>query len=212
MTYHLEFFLLVFTSLFTVIDPVGLLPIYIAMTEHLEERHAKRVAYKAALTAFIVLLVFMLMGQLIFNFFNISINSLKVVGGVIFFVLGWDMLQARLSRTKKDDEDVTSYVEDIAVTPLAIPLITGPGAITVVILHWQEAQGMAMKSLMLAATFLVVLFTLLMLLGARRIMKVLGSSGNRVLMRLMGLIVMVIAVEFFFAGLKPILRGIFLVG
>ncbi|MCB9453535.1 MAG: NAAT family transporter [Anaerolineaceae bacterium] len=208
----LNFGLLAFASLFTMINPLGVVPVYVSMTASLTKEQARRTALKATVTALAILVVFTLTGQLIFQFFSISVNSLRVVGGVIFFIMGYDMLQARLSRTKHDDEPSQTYVEDIAVTPLAIPMICGPGAITSVIVFAGDAVTVAHQAVLFVVMAGVMVMTYAALRGSQRIMDVIGENGNRVLMRLMGLIVMAIAVEFFFGGLKPILRDIFMIG
>jgi multiple antibiotic resistance protein len=207
-TLPLQFGLLCFVSLFTIIDPFGALPIFVSMTTKLSHSESRRVALRAALTAWIVLVLFALTGRFLFDFFGISVNSLRVVGGIIFFIMGYEMLEARLTRTKSDQESVTEYVEDIAITPIGIPLIAGPGAITTVIVLMNETTGLIEKeiALMLAITA-VLTIAFFFLIGARQVMHVLGPSGNKVLLRLMGLIVMAIAVEFFFNGLRPIVQG-----
>ena len=119
------------------------------------------------------------------------------------------MLEARLTRTKSDTQSVSEYIEDIAITPIGIPLIAGPGAMATVIVLMNEAAGSLEKqaALLLALTA-VLLIAFLFLIGARRVMHILGPSGNKILLRVMGLIVMTIAVEFFFNGLRPILQSI----
>jgi multiple antibiotic resistance protein len=150
-------------------------------------------------------MAFAISGQLLFNFFGISVNSLRIVGGIIFFMMGMDMLQARLGQVKIKDSEVKSYVADISITPLAIPMICGPGAITNSIVLMEDASTIS-KKIILFVTIIVVLYvTYLVLYSSSRIIKILGQTGNNVMMRLMGLIVMVIAVEFFFSGLKPII-------
>ncbi|MDB0037874.1 MarC family protein, partial [bacterium] len=144
-------------------------------------------------------------GQLLFNFFGISVNSFRIVGGVIFFLMGMDMLQARLGKVKVKDSEVKSYVDDISITPLAIPMICGPGALTNAIVMMEDADSLGKRITLIISVFLVMLLTFLILYSSSRIIKVLGQTGINVMMRLMGLIVMVIAVEFFFAGLKPII-------
>ena len=203
-----EFALLAFTSLFTMINPLGVIPIYTSLTSKLNPSEAKKVAYKAIFTALIVLLIFAVTGKFIFDFFAISVHSLKVVGGVIFFMTGYDMLQARLIRTKESEESETEYSNDISITPLGIPLICGPGAITVSIVLMSEAQYYSEKAILLFIIVLVLSITLVFLLSARKIMRTLGDNGNKVLMRIMGLIVMVIAVEFLFSGLKPLVKNL----
>ncbi len=207
----LEFGLLAFTSIFTMVNPLGVIPVYTAMTNHLSGIEARKIAKKSVTIALIIMLVFAFGGRFIFEFFHISVNSLRIVGGIIFFMAGFDMLQARLLRTKQSDESSIEFEKDIAITPLAIPMICGPGAITASIVMMNDAHLISHKLIVTAAIILVSLITLLILLSARRIILFLGDSGNKVLMRIMGLIVMVIAVEFLFSGLKPILRDIFLI-
>lgn len=204
-----SFGLLVFTSYFTLINPLGIMPVYMTMTMELDDSHRKRTARKAAIVALFTIVLFALSGKMLFDFFHISVNSFRIVGGVIFFLMGKDMLQARLVAVKLNQSEVKSYVNDISVTPLAIPMICGPGAITNTIVLMNDATTAAHKIVFFAGVFLVMVLTYLILRSSSKIIKVLGETGNNVLMRLMGLIVMVIAVEFFFSGLTPILRSIF---
>jgi len=210
MDSYLTFAILVFTSFFTLINPLGTMPIFMSMTTTLSNEKRKNTAKKASIVAFFTILAFAFSGQILFNFFGISVNSFRIVGGVIFFAMGWDMLQARLGSIKHtDDEDkIDAYVDDISITPLAIPMICGPGAITNAIVLMEESDTITKKIILILVIFSVLLLTYLILIGASKITDKLGKTGNKVMMRLMGLIVMVIAVEFFFSGLKPILLSI----
>lgn len=208
----LNFALLSFISLFTMVNPLGVIPVFTSLTASLSPQESRRAAWRSTLTAFAILLAFALTGHWIFVFFGISVNSLRIVGGVIFFLMGYEMLQARLTRTKYDDETTHQYISDIAITPLGIPVICGPGAITSAILLMDQAETLEQKSLVLGAIAAVLLITLLFMLSGKQITRVLGENGNKVMLRLMGLIVMVIAVEFFFNGLRPILREILKIG
>ncbi len=199
----LAFALLTFTSFFTLINPIGTMPIYMSMTTGLDKDHIAKTAKKATLVAFITILIFAFSGQLLFTFFGISVNSLKIVGGIIFFLMGMDMLQARLVKTKVKETEVKQYVNDISVTPLAIPMICGPGAITNAIVLMEQADTIQKKGLFVISLAAVLLITYIILYSSSKITKVIGETVNNVLMRLMGLIVMVIAVEFFFSGIKP---------
>ncbi|MFK5959359.1 MAG: NAAT family transporter [Lutibacter sp.] len=204
------FAILIFTSFFTLINPLGTMPIFMSMTATLSKARRKQTAKKATLVAFFTIIAFAFSGQILFNFFGISVNSFRIVGGVIFFTMGWDMLQARLGSIKHtDDEDkIDAYVEDISITPLAIPMICGPGAITNAIILMEDAPEISQKIVLISVIAFVLLLTYLILVGASKITDKLGETGNKVMMRLMGLIVMVIAVEFFFSGLKPIIIDI----
>ena len=202
--------ILVFTSFFTLINPIGSMPVFLGMTTTLTEQQRKKTAWKAVLVAFFTLLVFAFSGQLMFQFFGISVNSFRIVGGIIFFIMGQDMLHARLGKMKFNDEsEINSYVSDISITPLAIPMIAGPGAITNSIVLMDDATSIEKKVVLIAVMAAIMFLTFLIFMSATKISKALGDTGNRVLMKLMGLIVMVIAVEFFFSGLTPIIQNIF---
>ena len=200
------FGLLCFVSLFAVVEPLGLIPIYIGMTAGMAPPAQRLVARRAVLVAFVTLVLFALAGQFIFRLFGISVDSMKVVGGIIFFLIGYEMLQAQHTRTAFDEGNKPETDGDLALTPLGIPMIAGPGAITNVIVRWNEADTTSKQGALFAAILAVMAVTLVLLLGARRVARVLGDSGNRVLLRLMGLITMVIAVELFFGGLTPIVQ------
>jgi multiple antibiotic resistance protein len=202
------FGLLTFTSFFTLINPLGTMPIFMTMTSGLDDDHRTKTAQKASIIAFLTILLFAFSGNLLFNFFGISVHSFRIVGGVIFFIMGMDMLQARLGKVKVIDSEVKTYVNDISITPLAIPMICGPGAITNAIILMEDANTYAKKLVLIFTILIVMIITYLILYSASRIIKLMGETGINVMMRLMGLIVMVIAVEFFFSGLKPIIIDI----
>ena len=206
MSETLTFGLLCFTSFFTLINPLGVMPVFMTMTSSLDTKARNKTARKATIIAFITLVMFAFSGQILFEFFNISVNSFRVVGGVIYFIVGLDMLQARIGKTKVAKEDIHKYVEDVSITPLAIPMICGPGAITNAIILMEDAQSVDFKIALFSAVLVVMLLTFLILFGASKIINLIGDTGNKVMMRLMGLIVMVIAVEFFFIGITPIVQ------
>jgi multiple antibiotic resistance protein len=143
-------------------------------------------------------------GEPIFAFFSISTDSLRVVGGVIFFLMGYDMLQARPPRAKHDDESTQEFATDVAVSPLGIPLLAGPGAITTVIVLSNDASRASLRVVFYLALGLVMSVSLIVLVGAKTLGRYIGDNGQRIAMRLIGLIEMAFAVEFFFAGLGPI--------
>ena len=181
-----QFGLLAFISVFTMVNLIGVIPVYTGLTAAMSEKDARNVAYKTVFIALITLILFAFNGGFIFAFFQISVNSLKVVGGIIFFMAGYDMLQARFVRTKADNETVKEFAKDVAITPLAIPIISGPGAITAAIVMMNDSPLMMQKLILVFAIALVLLITLLFLLSARRIIKFPGESGNKILMRIMG--------------------------
>ena len=204
---HPQFAILCFVTLFTMVNPLPVVPVFLSMTSRLSPAQSRRVALKATTTALLVMLLFAIGGRWIFQFFHISIDSMRIVGGVLFFLIGFEMLQARPTRTKYDEESAAEYAEDIAVTPLGMPMLSGPGTITSVILLMNESSTLIHRAELFAAMLVVAVLTYLILVNGQRILARIGASGNKVLTRLMGLIVMVIAVESFFAGLRPIVRS-----
>lgn len=201
----LDFYLLAFTSLFSMINPFSVMPVFIKYTSGYNLERTRALAQKGTLAAMIAMFIFALTGQMIFKFFNISLDSLRVVGGILFFINGFDMLQAKPVRTK-DENDSIEDEDDVGITPLGIPLLCGPGTITAVILMNQGAPSLQMKGVLYAAIISTSLIVFLMLFGSKWILGKLGEAGTKVLFRIMGLIVMVIAVEYFFTGLRNLLR------
>jgi len=189
-------------------NPMGIMPVFLSMTSELTKRERRRTALKAVITAAFVLILFAFLGEYLFTFFGISVAGLQVVGGVIFFIMGYDMLNAKLSHMKIRSEDVEKYVDDISITPLGIPMIAGPGAITNAIILMGESESYSNSALVIISIVLVLLTLMMVLFGAVGITKFLGDKGNKIMMKLMGLIVMVIAVEFFFAGITPYIQTI----
>lgn len=209
MTENIAFALLCFTSFFSLMNPLGVMPVFITMTSNLDSLDQRRTARKAMIAAFLTLLAFAFSGQLLFNFFGISVNSFRIVGGIIFFQMGADMLQARLGKVKIPKHEIEEYVADISITPLAIPMICGPGCISNAIVLMEDASSIEQQAILIGVMSLVCLLTYIILFSSTKISAFLGETGNNVLMRLMGLILMVIAVEFFLSGAKPILADIF---
>ncbi|MDD2798054.1 MAG: NAAT family transporter [Bacteroidales bacterium] len=208
MTDTISFAFLCITSFFTLINPLGTMPVFMSMTADLSVEARNKTAKKASIVSLFTIIAFALTGQLLFNFFGISVNSFRIVGGVIFFIMGMDMLQARLGQVKIKDEEVKKYITDISITPLAIPMICGPGAITNAIVLMEDATSYVKKIILFLSITLIMALTYLILYSSSKLIKLLGQTGINVMMRIMGLIVMVIAVEFFFSGLKPIILSI----
>lgn len=196
-----------FASLFVLVSPITVAPIYSALTGQLDRKAARSVALRAVLVATILLVLMAFVGNAVFSFFSISTDSLRVVGGIIFFLMGYDMLNSRLPRTKHADETTREFTHDVAITPLGIPLLAGPGAITTIIVLSDDATTAAMEGAVLGALAAVMSITLLVLLGAQWIAQHVGESGQRITMRLVGLFEMAFGVEFFFAGIAPFVRN-----
>ena len=204
----LPFALLCFTSFFTLTNPLGTMPVFLTMTNGMTEQERRSVLKRATIVAFTTIMVFTFAGQFIFMFFGLSTSGFRIAGGFIIFKIGFDMLQARYTPVKLKEEEIKTYAADISVTPLGIPILCGPGAIANAIVLMQDAHTVEMKAVLIGTIAFIYLLTLFILRASTRLVKLLGETGNNVMMRLMGLILMVIAVECFVSGVRPILTDI----
>lgn len=203
-----RFSVLALSSIFFLVDPFAAIPSFIAITESADQARRKRMARKAAMTCFIVLTSFALAGQLIFKMFGITLPAFEIAGGLILLLIGLDMLEARRSPTQEaqGDTEEGAAKEDAGIVPLGIPMLAGPGAISSVmvlvgpvpsIFHWQMGA-------VLGSIAITCLISYLVLAGAGRIRTVLGETGIRILVRIMGLLLVALAMQFFVNGLTDL--------
>ena len=204
----IPFALLCFTSFFTLTNPLGTMPVFLTMTNGLSDLERKRIIKRATITSFLILIGFTFCGQFLFKFFGISTNGFRIAAGIIILKIGYDMLQARYSSAKLKEDEIKAYANDISITPLSIPMLCGPGAIANGIILMSDASNWSLKAALIGVIGLVYILTYIILRLSTRLVRIIGETGNNVMMRLMGLILMVIAVECFVGGLKPILIDI----
>ena len=197
-----------FASFFTLTNPLGTMPVFLTMTKGLDEEQRAQIVKRATLISFFTLLAFTFTGQFLFSFFGISANGFRIAAGIIILKIGYDMLQARFTNTKLSDEEIRTYANDISITPLSIPMLCGPGAIANGIMLMDQADTFEMQAILVGMIGLIYLLSYVILRASSRLTPVLGETGLNVMMRLMGLILMVIAVECFVGGLKPIIIDI----
>ena len=193
---------------FYINQSVGTMPVFLTMTNGLSEDERKHIIKRATIVSFIILITFTLCGQFLFKFFGISTNGFRIAAGFIILKIGYDMLQARYSSAKLKEEEIKSYVNDISITPLSIPMLCGPGAIANGIILMSDATTLELKATLFSMIAVVYVLSYIVLRLSTRLVNLIGETGNNVMMRLMGLILMVIAVECFVGGLKPILIDI----
>ena len=187
--------LLCFTSFFTLTNPLGTMPVFLTMTNGLSDDERKHIIKRATIVSFVILVAFTLCGQFLFKFFGISTNGFRIAAGFIILKIGYDMLQARYSSAKLKDDEIKAYVNDISITPLSIPMLCGPGAIANGIILMSDATTIELKVTLIVMIALVYLLSYIALRLSTRLVNIIGETGNNVMMRLMGLILMVIAVE-----------------
>lgn len=208
----LPFALLCFTSFFTLVNPLGTMPVFLSMTNGMTEQERRKIIRKATFVSFLILVSFTFFGRFLFQFFGLSTNGFRIAGGFIIFKIGYDMLQAHYTHVKLNDSEIKTYADDISITPLSIPMLCGPGAIANGIVLMEDATDYTMKAVLIGVIAFVFFLTFCILRASTRLLELMGETGNNVMMRLMGLILMVIAVECFASGAKPILAEIIRMG
>ncbi|GIS47334.1 MAG: membrane protein [Candidatus Neomarinimicrobiota bacterium] len=207
---ELQYLLFCLSTLFTVVNPLGITPIFAAMTERFSNADQIRIARKGIITGSTVLVIFTLLGSFIFRFYGITVEAFQIMGGIIFFRSGLRMLDAQVgrSRTTQSERDEFKDSDELAISPIGVPLITGPGAITgVVILSGKGSSDFSIITLLLAVIITMTLFYWILRAG-NVLAKRIGITGMRVIERMMGLILMVIAVQFIINGLETIIDRI----
>jgi len=193
----------IFVTLFAIIDPFGCIPLFLGMTADDAEPARKKMAGRACLVSFVVLTLFAVFGRGILSFFGVDLPAFQVAGGLVLLFFSLPMLTAVRGRSRimPTEEEEGAEKADISVVPLAIPLLAGPGAITAVIVLSQSGDH-ATRAVVIGAAAAALVITWGLLLAAGRIARVLGATGINVVTRIMGLITLVIAVQFVLAGAK----------
>lgn len=195
------FILTAFATLFVVIDPIGLTPMFVALTQGADAAHRRAVALRASLIGFFILLAFGLFGEAVLGFIGISMSAFGIAGGILLLLTALDMLFER--RTKRREDKVTE-MPDPSVFPLATPLIAGPGAIASLILLMGEADGIGgMVTVLGVMGFVVFLVFVLFLLGTP-LERLLGKTGINVVTRLLGMLLAALAVQFIINGIQSV--------
>jgi len=200
--------LLLYGGLFAITNPIGAVPVFLSVTHDLSRRERREIAAKTATTVVVTLSVFALIGQWIFRFFGSSVDAFAIAGGILLFRMAMDMLSGRLSSVKISREETEEFdeeavtLEEVAVIPLAIPLISGPGAITTVMLYMAKSGSLGGRLSVLLSILLIGVTVWLVLCSANRIKAKLGRVGIKVMTRMMGLILTSMAVQMIINGIK----------
>ncbi len=195
-----------FTTFFVTLGPIEAAAMLAALTHNRTTQHRRKMAIRGTLLASVILLIFAVIGEWLLRHLGISLAALRTAGGILLLLIGIDMVFARASggfTTTNAETLEAEHKQDISVFPLATPLIAGPGAMGAVILFMANAQGdFVTQLIVIGALFAVLLITLLALLGASYIQKVLGISGQHVMSRVFGVLLCALAVQFIFDGIR----------
>ena len=203
MSAEAQFWITCFTTLFFIVNPFAAVPLFLSLTAKHGPAKRIRIARHASLWCGAILLVFAAAGSWILGLFGISLPALRTGGGIILLLVALDMVRARRSTQETPEEMKSAATRDeISLTPLAMPILSGPGAISTVIVLMGSAHGAGQVAAVLVSVALVALLTYVILRLAEPLYRVMGDSGNRALMRLMGLLLAALAAQFILDGLK----------
>ncbi|MDP3677234.1 MAG: MarC family protein [Novosphingobium sp.] len=206
----LELFLSAFVTLFVVIDPPGCAPIYAGLTSGATRAQARSMALRASLIAGVILLIFALFGENLLAALHIELDAFRIAGGIMLFLIALDMVfEKRTQRREERAERVkaTPEVEDVSVFPMAMPMIAGPGSIATMMLLMSRSEGTGQTLMVLGALGAVLLLTLLALIAAGPLMKLLGASVEAVITRLLGVLLAALAAQYVIDGVKAVLSS-----
>jgi multiple antibiotic resistance protein len=201
-------YLKIFTALLAIVDPIGSVPIFISLTENQEQSERYRTASIAAITMAAVLIGACLFGNSVLYMFGISIASFRVGGGILLLLVAVSMFHAKRSRQTPEEVIEASERGGLAVVPLAVPLLSGPGAISTMIIYSAQEQGPAHIAILVAGSILLGVIVWVSLRLAVPIGNILGRTGINIVTRLMSLLLAAIAVEFIVGGLGKLLPGL----
>lgn len=190
-----------FATLFVVIDPIGLTPMFVALTQGADAVHRRAVALRASIIGFIILLLFALFGEAVLGFIGISMSAFRIAGGILLLLTALDMLFER--RTKRR-EDKVADLPDPSVFPLATPLIAGPGSIASVILLMGEAENVAASATVIAVLAVVLVSVYLLFVAGGFLERLIGQTGINVVTRLLGMLLAALAIQFIIDGLLSV--------
>ena len=210
-----DLFLSAFITLFVVIDPPGCAPIYAGLVKGASHRQALTMATRACVIATLILVVFALFGENLLGALHIELNSFRIAGGIMLFVIALDMVFEKRTQRREERADKilaqnaqTPEIEDVSVFPMAMPMIAGPGSIATIMLLTQRAQGTQQTLVVLAALGAVMVLTLASLAAAGPLMKLLGTRVEAVITRLLGVLLAALAAQYVIDGVKAVLAGV----
>jgi MarC family membrane protein len=206
----MELFIYLFAALFSVLNPIGTVPIFVGLTQNDEKKERSRISLWTAINVFIILMVSYFIGQYVLTFFGISIDALRIAGGLIIVSSGFSLLSGKFSKkrgiNKKIETDIQSR-NDIALTPLAIPMLAGPGSISLLIAFYQEHHKPEEIIIASLAILLVAIAIFIILRSAHYLAKILGASGIVAISRIVGFIVVAIGIQYIVSSIVNIIKG-----
>lgn len=207
---YLSYSVVALSAIFVVVDPLSVVPIFIIMTQGDTPEKRKAMAMRACVTGALLLCTFALFGAFIFRFLGITLGAFKFAGGILLLLTSLDMLRAQTSRTRSSPEETQEGSEkaDVAIVPLAVPLLAGPGSVATTMVMMSRGPGFWVGIPVIIAILITFVASYFMLAASGPVERVLGKSGNAILQRVMGLLLAAIAVQFLADGIHDLLPEI----
>lgn len=207
----MELFIFLFAALFSVLNPIGTVPIFVGLTQGYTKKERSRVSLWTALNVFIILIISFFIGQYVLKFFGITIPALRIAGGIIIASSGFGLLNGKFSKNKGINKKVQEDIEnrnDIALTPLAMPMLAGPGSISLLIAYYQEHHETSDIIFSCLAILAVAILIYIILRSAHYLAKYLGASGIVAISRIVGFLTIAIGIQYIISSVLSIIRGI----
>lgn len=207
----MELFIYIFAALFSVLNPLGAVPIFVGLTQDYTKAERSRVSLLTALNVFIILIISFFIGEYVLKFFGISIDALRIAGGLIIVSSGFSLLTGKFNKTRGVNKKVENDAQtrnQIALTPLAIPMLAGPGSISLLIAFYQDYSKISEKVIAVLAILGVALVIFLVLKSAHYLSRILGASGIVAISRIIGFIVIAIGVQYISSSVVNIFKTI----
>lgn len=198
MNEYLTFSLTVFTGFFAIMNPISIAPVFMGLVQGKDKASKRRIAQKSTLNAFVIVTLFVVLGKYIFQLFGITIPAFKITGGIVIFYVGFEMLISQKSKVQNTDNDEDDF---IAISPLAIPILAGPGTI-VTAMNYTTYATYTHIAIIVATFALMIFLTYLAFIFSNRIMDKLGSNIIAVIGKIMGLILAIIGTGMILEGIK----------
>ncbi|AOW08170.1 MarC family NAAT transporter [Flavobacterium gilvum] len=206
----MDLFIYLFVALFSVLNPIGTVPIFVGLTQNDSKQECSRISLWTSINVFLILIISFFIGKYVLNFFGISIDSLRIAGGLIIVSSGFSLLSGKFNKKRginKKIENEAQKRNDIALTPLAMPMLAGPGSISLLIAFYQEHN--ATNELIVASLAIIAIaFTIFIILrSAHYLAQILGASGIVAISRIVGFIVVAIGIQYIVSALINIVKG-----
>jgi multiple antibiotic resistance protein len=207
----MELFIYLFAALFSVLNPIGAVPIFVGLTQDDDKVERSQISLWTAIDVFAILAISYFVGQYVLSFFGISIDALRIAGGLIIVNSGFSLLSGKFSKRRginKKVENEAQQRNDIALTPLAIPILAGPGSISLLIAFYQEHHQPHEILIACLAILAIAVAIFIILRSAHYLAKILGTSGIIAISRIIGFIVIAIGIQYIVGSIVHIIKGI----